>query len=87
MDSRIAVLFFVAFVASIAGGEVGYRRKALKRCINSRLAVHFCSGFSAALLVLIVLSRVASYQLAVAFFVGAIYGYFMVDAKVYNDIR
>jgi hypothetical protein len=87
MNSELTVLFVVAFIASILGSEVGYRRKGLKRCINSRLAVHCCSGFVGALLVLIVLSRVANYQLFVAILVGAFYGYFMANAKVYNEIR
>lgn len=87
MNSELILLFVVAFTASIIGSEVGYRRKGLERCVNSRLAVHFCSGFGGAMLALIVLSRVAAYQLVIAILVGAFYGYFMANAKVYNAIR
>ncbi len=87
MNSSVTVIFAIAFVAGVVGSEIGYRQKRLKRSISFRLAVHLCSGFLGALLVLILLSRADSYQLVIAITVGISYGYYMVDAKAYNEIR
>ncbi len=49
--------------------------------------MHFCSGFGGALLALVILSRVTNFQLPVAILIGIFYGFFMANAKVYNEIK
>jgi len=87
MDSQIIILFVSALIAGIAGSEAGHKFKHLNRTINGRLAVHFCSGFSGALLALIILSSVEHYQLPLASIIGVSYGYFMANAKAYHALR
>ena len=87
MDSQITIIFIVALIAGIAGSESGHRLKKVERSSYARLAVHFCSGFGGALLAFVISSKVPSFQLPVAIFIGALYGFFMANAKAYNAIK
>jgi hypothetical protein len=87
MDITIVVTFTVAFFASVAGSEIGHRFKSIKRKLYIKLAIHLCSGFAGALLVLILLSRVHEYPVVLALVVGVSYGFFMANAKFYDGLK
>ena len=87
MDSQITTIFLVAFIASVAGSESSHKLKKLNRSLYAKLVVHFCSGFSAALLSLIILSKVSSHQIPIAILLGAFYGYIMAKSNVYSALR
>lgn len=81
------LIFISALLAGIVGSEVGHKFKPLKRTTYAKIAVHLCSGFSGALLALVIKPEANNYQLPLAILIGIFFGFFMANAKIYDAIK
>ena len=87
MNSELYIAISSAFISSIVACEIGHRHKNVQRGLYARLAVLVFCGFAGALVSMVVLSAVSTYQVVVSVISGAVYGYLMANAKALERIR
>ena len=61
MDSCMTTIFILTLIASIVGSESDHRLKKFNRALYAKLDVHLFSGFSGALVFLMILPKVPNY--------------------------
>ena len=85
--NTILVYSLIAFISGMVGNEFGHFTKKIQRKKYGKLAVGAFSGFASMLLILMIQTRLQTYQIPTTIVVGVFYGFFMSNGKAFENIK